>query len=101
VTVSSSSLLQNTADHRGGALYNLSGWMTVEDGSTVEDNQAGKSGGAIYTEVGNLEVNGSSLFHNTAQENGGGIDSISPAVVRRFEARFGTEGTKWVTSANE
>jgi predicted outer membrane repeat protein len=61
----------NVAKSYGGAIYNLSGTVTVS-GSTLSNNSA-SSGGALYNFSGTAAVNNSTLSVNSAVNQGGGI----------------------------
>ena len=71
VTLTNSSVDHNTAGAAAG-IYNLSGTVTLE-GSSVDHNTADIRGGGIYNLSGTVTVEGSSIKDNTAGLDGGGI----------------------------
>ncbi|KAG2501456.1 hypothetical protein HYH03_001236 [Edaphochlamys debaryana] len=77
ITVSNSTLTDNAASGRGGAL-SVTGplWYAGLYGSTLSGNTAGKSGGAMVVQhpgVEYLEVSGCRLLDNTATVSGGAV----------------------------
>ncbi len=71
VTVSDSTLANNYASYGGGGIFNYSGTVTVSD-STLANNSSVGSGGGIYN-GGTVTVSDSTLDHNSASHSGGGI----------------------------
>jgi hypothetical protein len=72
VTLISSTVSSNSADQNGGGIYNQ-GTLTVTS-STLSGNSArGGAGGGIYNQQGAVTVTSSSLSGNSATDNGGGI----------------------------
>ena len=74
MTLTGSTLSNNTADNYGGGIDNL-GTATVTD-STVSGNRGDNSGGGIYNSPsGILMLTGSTLSSNYATEGGGGFEN--------------------------
>jgi len=70
-----SALLENSADHWGGALMALGDELTIID-TTFEGNTA-LNGGAIYTTAARITVTAAQFSKNVATPgNGGGIDAV-------------------------
>src|SRR5262249_40043510 len=67
LTVTNSTISDNTASVGGGAVYNDSGGQTAQIGDTVLN--AGASGGTIF----NNGVTITSLGYNLASDDGGGV----------------------------
>jgi hypothetical protein len=65
---------QATSDS-GGGIQNSFGTLTVSD-STITDNSASFAGGGIQNSFGTLTVSNSTISHNSAGE-GGGIDTVN------------------------
>jgi hypothetical protein len=72
VTLTTCDLERNTAG-QGGALFNQDCKLWVND-CTLENNQA-DAGAGIYTLFGFMTVSHTSLYHNTAKHDGGGVYS--------------------------
>jgi hypothetical protein len=72
VTITGSTISDNSASTFGGGIYNNEGTVTIT-GSTISDNTAASSGGGIYSLVGNVTITGSNISDNTATFSGGGI----------------------------
>ncbi len=72
LTVSDSTLADNSAAVSGGGIYNYSGTVTVSD-STLAGNSAVDEGGGIYNNGGTVTVSDSTLADNSASFYGGGI----------------------------
>jgi hypothetical protein len=64
--------IQDGNGANGGGIYNLGGTLTVTN-STLSDNSVVSSGGAIYNLGGTLTVSNSTLTGNSAVSFGGGI----------------------------
>lgn len=62
----------SAAGRSGGGVYNAAGSLTVID-SIVRGNSATDGGGLANSSYGDLEVRGSLIADNTAQEDGGGL----------------------------
>lgn len=80
VTISDSTLSDNSSSFRGGGIYN-DGTLSVS-GSTLSGNSA-QYGGGLYNRSGNVTVSGSMLSANSAvvNGNGGGIYNESYGTV--------------------
>jgi CSLREA domain-containing protein len=76
LTITNSSIRDNTATESGGGIYNLSGTTTIT-GSTVSDNSAVQFGGGIYNSVGGLTLINTTISGNKSQLDGGGIYNYS------------------------
>jgi CSLREA domain-containing protein len=80
VTVDGSSVISNTADNRGGGIYNRA-TLTVTNGSVIRGNMAfgtewDQGGGGIYNDdAATMTMTGSSVISNTARSSGGGIEN--------------------------
>ena len=96
----------NHANYNGGGINNHSGEIDVDGcaigGGAGLGNSAGNSGGGIYTNAGDIDIEDyidnsvygsilhceSKITHNTAVENGGGIDTRSGTIwVNRLQRR--------------
>ncbi|WP_295617798.1 Ig-like domain repeat protein [uncultured Methanobrevibacter sp.] len=66
--IDNSTFINNTALNNGGAVYS-SGALTVNN-SYFENNHADNNGGAIRVYSGNLRISNSSFFNNTAKVGG-------------------------------
>jgi CSLREA domain-containing protein len=89
VTVVSSSILRNSTEAEGGAIYNGSGEVTVR-GSKLSENVA-DNGGAIYSSVngsGRLVVENSTISLNQARARGGGVSGNGTGDVRLTNVSF-------------
>ncbi len=85
------SIVSDNVARLGGGLFKLSGYgqIAIED-STITDNTANSRGGGIFNDRGPLTVTGSTISGNTAEaESGGGISQGSGAS-RLHKARFTT-----------
>lgn len=72
LTISNSSLIGNTSDEDGGALYN-DGAATITS-SLIEDNEsAGRGGGLFNAAVEELTISDSQIIGNRAALHGGGV----------------------------
>ena len=104
LAVFSSSFLNNTTNHYGGAIYNGdSGMVTIIDStftnntatdsggavwtatavvsdSTFTNNDAADDGGAIGTDFGNVTATNSTFTGNTADDKGGAIYTLNTGV---------------------
>ena len=87
LTVSGSTVSNNTAPDQGGGIYNQ-GTLTLS-GSTLSNNTGGSGGGT--TNVGMLTVNGSVVRGNHSVGAGGGINNNGSLIVRNSEV-FGNSG---------
>jgi CSLREA domain-containing protein len=76
LTITNSSIRDNTATESGGGIYNLSGITTIT-ASTVSDNSAVQFGGGIFNSVGGLTLINTTISGNKSQLNGGGIYNYS------------------------
>ena len=92
------SIVSDNIARFGGGLIKLSGYgqIAIED-STITDNTANSRGGGIFNDRGPLTVTGSTISGNTAEtESGGGISqgsgalSIAQSEIHNNEA--GTDG---------
>jgi fibronectin-binding autotransporter adhesin len=69
--------LANPSDEDGGGLFNLGGAVTLDAGSTVNDNTADRDGGGVFNQSGTVSLlNDSTVNDNTAVGNGGGVFNI-------------------------
>jgi predicted outer membrane repeat protein len=66
------STLDGNAALDGGGISNSSGKVTLTD-STVRDNSANDNGGGIYNSIGQLTLTASTVHFNTSNGSGGGI----------------------------
>ena len=71
LTITESILNENTAEY-GGAIHNLKGEITITE-STLTENTAQRKSGAIHNYDGELTITESALTKNTAQREGGAI----------------------------
>ena len=71
LTLTSSTLGDNSVSNSGAGIYNSSGKLTITN-STVSGNNA-KSGGGIFNSRGTLTITDSTISDNTASSHGGGI----------------------------
>jgi predicted outer membrane repeat protein len=79
LTVTSSTIQENTAGGYGGGAFN-EGVMTCGESNFV-GNQSATTGGGIHN-ISELEVNGCTFDKNETGLDGGGIDNTEVAVVR-------------------
>jgi hypothetical protein len=70
ITISDTTLTDNTASVAGGVIHNNTGTTTIS-GSTLSGNTGTNSGGGIYNFSGTLTVSNSTLTHNLSQTGGG------------------------------
>ena len=79
VTITNSQISNNHADGGsgdGGGIYSDAYTiLTIQGGSTISNNTAGRDGGGIFNNGLRLEVDSSTVFLNTADRNAGGIYS--------------------------
>ncbi|MEJ7592695.1 MAG: hypothetical protein WKF77_14190 [Planctomycetaceae bacterium] len=92
VTLTSVTIRDNTADGRGGAIFNGTGTLTIRNGTVIEGNTAAGAaaddgGGGIFNNGGTLVIDGSagfvSISNNVAtgaSGSGGGIFSTAGSV---------------------
>ena len=73
LTVSNSTITGNTGEVSGGGIYSFSGTLAVSD-SAISENTA-EYGGGIYNRFGSLTVSASTISGNTANGQGGGLYS--------------------------
>ena len=69
MTVSTSTLADNSASTRGGGIDNSGGVATIS-GCTLSDNIADEDGGGLYNQ-GTVNLNDCTLDGNSAVEGGG------------------------------
>lgn len=69
ITLNSGILSQNTAQINGGGLYSPAQFIMVT--GTISNNSAGQDGGGLYTS--NAFILGGTISSNNAVENGGGV----------------------------
>ncbi len=74
LTVTDSTITDNSTGNRGGGIYNDTGTVTVT-GSTISLNSA-SGGGGINNDTGTLTVTDSTISGNTAESGGGGISTL-------------------------
>ncbi len=74
---SRSAIFGNIASKNGGGLYlNDEASISMNDGSTIDYNQAGESGGGVFSDDDTTSIKlagGSSVAYNKAKKNGGGL----------------------------
>ena len=80
VTITDSTLSNNSADQDGGAIAVNSGVMSITD-STLSNNSAGRDGGAVASSLSVAIISGSSISSNSASQNGGGVAVNSGVVI--------------------
>jgi CSLREA domain-containing protein len=75
LTVTDSTISDNTADGDGGGIDNDGEGNLTVTGSTISGNTAGRDGGGIQTDTtpGTVTVSDSTISGNTADGDGGGI----------------------------
>jgi hypothetical protein len=67
----------NSAHSYGGGIYNYSGWLTIDAGSAITHNTAGKEGGGVFHDYAGSDnatkmiVRNGSIRNNQATEGGG------------------------------
>ncbi len=82
LTVTNSTLSANAATGSGGGIDNSSGTVTVTN-STLSGNSASSFGGGINNPSGTVMVTNSTLSANAATGSGGGIETSSAPVTLR------------------
>ena len=94
LTITESILNENTAEY-GGAIHNLKGEITITE-STLTENTAQRKSGAIHNYDGELTITESALTKNTAQREGGAIYNswegeliITESILNENTARHG------------
>ena len=70
VTINNLTLLGGDVQQEGGGIYNKEN-LTFNKG-TLKDNAA-QFGGGLFTEIGNLLIENSTLYSNTAKDKGGAL----------------------------
>ena len=80
LTLTNSTLTGDTAGRDGGAVYNYFGGTATLTGSTLADNNAGRGGGGIRN-GGSVSLTNSTLAGNAASSYGGGIASFGGLTV--------------------
>ncbi|MEU7058323.1 hypothetical protein [Streptomyces sp. NPDC046197] len=88
-TLYRSQVLDNSAGTDGGGIYNQ-GKTELREDSVVSGNIAGNFGSGIYNDSigpGNLTLRDSTVKHNTAYTDGGGIYSLGVVTLHHFEVR--------------
>jgi len=70
VTLIDSTVTANTSSAEGGGMYNFQGTLSLT-GSTVSLNESGSTGGGLYSESGTLELITSTVDRNTAYSGAG------------------------------
>ncbi|MBO6109265.1 MAG: hypothetical protein J6P12_00115 [Methanobrevibacter sp.] len=85
LTITESTLQQNTAGY-GGAINNTEGELTITE-STLTENTAKINGGAINN-WGELTITKSTLTENTAQKDGGAIRNSSGELTLKQETKM-------------
>ena len=83
LTLNRVSLVNNSADERGGAI-NVFGGTADLTNVTVSGNRAGNSGGGIIATGGSLAVNHSTIANNDANAVSGGGIRISGGSITIF-----------------
>ncbi|MDJ0510927.1 MAG: hypothetical protein QNJ64_16980 [Crocosphaera sp.] len=79
LTVNNSIITGNTAQLRGGGIYNLDGELKIYS-STIRDNTAVKASGGGISNTGKLEIKYSAI-HNNSASAGGGIANAGEATI--------------------
>ena len=98
LTISQSTLFDNSAARDGGGSYFSDGTFQLS-ASTVYDNSAGRDGGGLFTPAGGVDIFQSTLSGNTAVGAGGGLASESNSKlvnVTVTDNRAGSGGGLWV-----
>jgi len=85
VTVTTSTVVSNTASAEGGGLWNSAVGVLIVDQSTLHQNMANGSaadqgGGALYNDGGTLQVSNSTVSANQAVSIGGGLHTNNGTV---------------------
>jgi predicted outer membrane repeat protein len=81
LTVSNSTFINNTAPQRGGAIYNATGTLAVQNCTFITNSSSTAGGGAIFNVGAQMTVTGSTFSGNTAAINAGAIGLSSPTTV--------------------
>jgi CSLREA domain-containing protein len=93
VTSAIDTLYGNVAGVEGGAIYNRGALYLASD--NLQANQAGFGGGAYNTYTGTLQVNGSSIYSNSADVAYGGIaNNAQTAVSEIVNSTFAKNAAK-------
>ena len=72
LTISDSTISNNTSTTNGGGVYCASDTSTISD-STISNNTSTTNGGGLYFASGTLTISGNTISSNTSTTNGGGI----------------------------
>lgn len=92
----------DASSNGGGALFNLRGLMTVNNGSRIIDNHAtgaSGSGGAIFNDsAATLVIDSVFISHNTANRAGGGIEDQSGPLTTMTFTRLYLDSNEVFTS---
>ena len=74
VTLKNIELIGGVVNGFGGGVYIAGGTLTMETGSSIENNTASNQGGGVYIAGGTFTMEtGSSIKNNTANDQGGGV----------------------------
>ena len=69
-----SSIENNTASNQGGGVYIAGGTFTMETGSSIKNNTANDQGGGVFINSGEFNMTGGTINGNTVTNgNGGGV----------------------------
>ena len=79
VTVTNSTISENSATNNGGGIYTAGSDVTLVD-SAVVDNSSGREGGGVSTQAGDINLTNSTVSGNQSVADGGGIQSRSGPV---------------------
>ena len=79
LTITNSTVSENTASRSGGGVFNASGTLTIAN-STISGNSASKNGGGINNDTGPLTITNCVFYGNSASEYGGGLHNHYDAV---------------------
>jgi CSLREA domain-containing protein len=72
--ITGTALYSNTSTSVGGAIYNLS-FITITASAVYSNSAPQANGGGIYNSAGHLNVMDSAFYGNSATVSGGGIDN--------------------------
>ena len=76
VTITNSHFSNNSASY-GGAIFSVSGTLSVLNGSKFSSNIARRDGGALYSQTTDTTIDGSVFIGNIASLNGGALYSLT------------------------
>jgi len=92
ISITNSSIWENTADSRGGGIY-LSSHLSALILSDVQisENQSNNSGGGMYAAGGSIILNGVDFLGNRAESQGGGLYVINVNLTYRYGRIVGNQ----------